>query len=186
MAEQAVLVGKEGPLAGTRVEVETEVVVGREAAALTIEDAEISRRHAALRLRGEILELEDLGSLNGTFVNGQRIEEATILKAGDIVKLGRTTLEVESVPRTSRTVLSAPAPAAGATVQQLQPAPRPPAAPPQPAPALAPAQADVGAFAPAAPKRRRGSATRRLTPTLLSFSAIAATAVALVVYFAPH
>jgi pSer/pThr/pTyr-binding forkhead associated (FHA) protein len=186
MADHAVLLATEGPLAGRRVEVDTELVVGREGAALTIDDAEISRRHAALRLKGELLELEDLGSLNGSFVNGRRIEQVTILEAGDIVKLGRTTLEVESVPQTNRTVLSAPAAAAGVTVQQPRPAPSPPAAPPQPAPSAGQAHADVGAFAPAAAKRRRASATRRLTPTLLSFGAIAATAAALVVYFAQH
>ena len=43
------LVFKEGPLAGQRVEVDTEVVVGREDAGLTIEDDQISRRHAVIR-----------------------------------------------------------------------------------------------------------------------------------------
>src|ERR1043166_4059939 len=50
-AVTTVLVIKEGPLAGRRIDVETELVIGREDAGLTIEDAEISRRHAAFRVR---------------------------------------------------------------------------------------------------------------------------------------
>src|SRR5215469_3079292 len=65
---------KEGPLAGQRVPVETELVVGRVAADVTLEDPLISRRHAAIRPVGDTLEIEDLGSLNGTWVNGVRIE----------------------------------------------------------------------------------------------------------------
>jgi pSer/pThr/pTyr-binding forkhead associated (FHA) protein len=185
MAEHAVLVVKEGPLAGRRIELEAELVLGREGAGLTIDDAEISRRHAAVRLVGDRVEVEDLGSLNGTFVNGRRIESATALGTGDVVRLGHTLFEIEPVTDAGHTVLSTPRPGARATQQQPRPA-APPSAPPAPVPVSAPPQANLGAFAPAASKRRGRTATRRLTPTLLSFAGIAATAVALVVYFAQH
>ena len=62
-----------GPLAGHRVEVTSALVLGREGADLVIEDPQVSRRHASVRPAGDGLEIEDLGSLNGTWVNGARV-----------------------------------------------------------------------------------------------------------------
>lgn len=170
------LVFKEGPLSGRRVEVDAELVVGREDAGLTIEDEEISRRHAVLRPGDGGIEIEDLGSTNGTYVNGVRIEGATRLAGGDTVKFGRSVLQVESV-RAAATVAAA-VPAAPAIS-----APRPAAAPSgaRSAPAVA-----FGAYAVPQAKRSRGIASRQLGPQLLSFAIVAATAVALVLYFAEH
>jgi predicted component of type VI protein secretion system len=171
------LVFTEGPLSGRRVEVEGELVLGREDAGLTIEDEEISRRHAIVRPGDGGLEIEDLGSTNGTYVNGSRIEGPTRLGGGDTVKLGRSMLEVEA-PRAAATVAAA--------------VPTPPAAPTPPAPTPAPAgarsapAAAFGAYAVPAVKRRRGIASRQLGPQLLSFAIVAATAAALVLYFADH
>ena len=175
------LVFKEGPLSGRRVEVDAELVLGREDAGLTIEDEEISRRHAVVRPGDGGIEIEDLGSTNGTYVNGSRIEGPTRLAGGDTVKLGRSVLEVESA-RAAATVAAPvpPAPAASA------PAPTPPPPTPAAAPAAArtaPAAA-FGAYAVPAVKRRRGIASRQLGPELLSFAIVAATAVALALYFA--
>ena len=168
------LVFKEGPLAGQRVEVDTELVVGREDAGLTIEDEEISRRHAVIRPGDGGVEIEDLGSRNGTFVNGVRIESATRLAGGDTVKLGQSVLQIESARGAATVVSAAPAPVA------------PPAAPASAGPRSAPAAA-VGTYvAPTAGNRRRGIASRQLGPQLLSFAVVAATAVALVLYFAEH
>lgn len=169
------LVVKEGPLAGRRIEVDSELVVGREDAGLTIEDEEISRRHATIRLRDGSLEIEDLGSTNGTHVNGSRISEPTRLSGGDSVKLGKTVLEVEAA-RAAATVAS-PVQAA------------PPAHAPAPAPGggrSAPLEPFGAYAAPAAGKRSRGIASRQLGPQLVSFAVVAATAVALVLYFAQH
>jgi len=68
----AAIVIKEGPLGGQRVELESELVIGREDASLTVEDPELSRRHAVIRPIEDGVEIEDLGSLNGTFVNDRR------------------------------------------------------------------------------------------------------------------
>jgi predicted component of type VI protein secretion system len=84
-----------GPSAGQTLEVEHEVVIGRENADLTISDPEISRRHALVRPIERGIEVEDLGSMNGTFVNGKRIGEAVELTVGGTVRVGNSDIEVE-------------------------------------------------------------------------------------------
>jgi class 3 adenylate cyclase len=92
-----VLVIRSGPLAGRRVEPGSELVLGRGDADLVIDDPSVSRRHAVFRLTGEALELEDLGSRNGTKVNGEQITAARTLRPGDSVELGGTVIAIESL-----------------------------------------------------------------------------------------
>ena len=56
----------------------------------------ISRRHAALRVADHVVELIDLGSSNGTFVNGQRLNphQPQVLRSGDEIGLGRMQLRI--------------------------------------------------------------------------------------------
>ena len=178
------LVFKEGPLAGRRVEVDTELVVGREDAGLTIEDEQISRRHAVIRSGDGGVEIEDLGSTNGTYVNGMRIQTTTRLAGGDTVKFGQSVIQFESA-RGAATVVSAASPAAVPPAAAPQAA-APPAAPASAGPRSAPAAAFGTYVAPTAGKRRRGIASRQLGPQLVSFAVVVATAVALVLYFAEH
>jgi class 3 adenylate cyclase len=89
------LLVKEGPHAGRRLEVESALVVGRGNADLVVDDPQISRRHALIRAVDDTLEIEDLDSLNGTFVNGTRIVEPARLAPGDLVRIGETTIEVQ-------------------------------------------------------------------------------------------
>ncbi|HEY7795271.1 MAG TPA: DHA2 family efflux MFS transporter permease subunit [Gaiellaceae bacterium] len=106
-AGEPALVAREGPLAGARLAVETELTLGREGTDVVLEDAEVSRRHALLRRTADGLELSDLGSVNGTYVNGQRIHEPTPLAEGDVVTLGRSAFHAEippPVPRAAPTV----------------------------------------------------------------------------------
>jgi predicted component of type VI protein secretion system len=93
--EPPVLVGVEGPVAGERFPVEGELLLGREAADITVEDPELSRRHAIVRPVDGGLEVTDEGSANGTFVNGNRIHEPTRLADGDRLKVGRSILAAE-------------------------------------------------------------------------------------------
>ncbi|MGZ4306481.1 MAG: FHA domain-containing protein, partial [Solirubrobacteraceae bacterium] len=86
-----------GPLAGQTIDVEDEVVIGREDTDLTIDDVELSRRHAVVRPHASRLQVEDLGSTNGTYVDGTRIEEPTILGGGAEIRIGTTKLVVEGV-----------------------------------------------------------------------------------------
>jgi class 3 adenylate cyclase len=71
------------------------MTLGRGEADVVIEDPEISRRHALVRAGSDFFEIEDLDSLNGTWVNGLRIEETVRLKSGDVIRLGTSLLEVE-------------------------------------------------------------------------------------------
>lgn len=93
-----------GPRAGQSVGVTGELVIGRQNADLTIDDAQVSRRHVAVRLEGGQLEVEDLGSANGTFVNGSRIEGPVKVGGGAKIRVGRTEFEVRGVlpPRGER------------------------------------------------------------------------------------
>jgi pSer/pThr/pTyr-binding forkhead associated (FHA) protein len=86
-----------GPLAGKTIDVTGEVVIGRENASLEIDDPEVSRQHAAVRRRVGALEVEDLGSSNGTFVDGERIAGPTRIGEGALIRLGSTEIAVEDV-----------------------------------------------------------------------------------------
>ena len=96
---------KEGPLTGQRLEVEPALVLGRGNADVVIEDPQISRRHALIRAVDGVFEIEDLDSLNGTWVNGSRITSTVRLEPGDVVRLGATVLAVEG----QRVPVAAPA-----------------------------------------------------------------------------
>jgi serine/threonine protein kinase len=55
---------------------------------LRLSDARVSRRHAAINRRNGSFLLEDLNSSNGTYLNGEKIGQPCVLKAGDIVRVG--------------------------------------------------------------------------------------------------
>jgi hypothetical protein len=179
-----------GPLAGRRVDLGGQLVIGRdEGADVVVADPELSRRHAAVRPSGDAVEVEDLGSLNGTWLNGERIQAPVLLTPGDVVHLGTSEFELATVPASAReTIAAAPPPApAPAPAPPRAPAPVPvPVPAPVPAPLPAPAAGPVAAMPAfvAPPAGGHGIATRRLTPTVLAFAVVVATAVALVIYFA--
>jgi ABC-type multidrug transport system ATPase subunit/pSer/pThr/pTyr-binding forkhead associated (FHA) protein len=85
------LIIKEGPFAGKTYPLEgTEIIVGRDpGATIQIDSPGVSRRHVRLTLQNTQFLLEDLGSSNGTFVNGEQLVQPRILKNGDVVGLGR-------------------------------------------------------------------------------------------------
>ncbi len=128
MAAEAgeVLVVTAGAALGRRLAPGDELVIGRAVSGdgRLSDDVELSRRHARIaRDAGGELSIEDLGSANGTFVNGERVRGRQVLTVGDSVRVGSTTLELAAVGR-------APAPPA---------APAPPVPAPPPAPASGPA-----------------------------------------------
>lgn len=66
-----------------------EVVLGRDPSAdVMLDSAQVSRRHAALRALGERYTLHDLGSSNGTRVNGVDLRDSVLLQDGDAIELG--------------------------------------------------------------------------------------------------
>jgi hypothetical protein len=83
--------------AGTVVLLDDDVVVGRNAGcdAVIADDATVSAQHARVYHRGDDLYVEDLGSTNGTFVNGQRLVAERLLRVGDVVAIGATELRFE-------------------------------------------------------------------------------------------
>jgi pSer/pThr/pTyr-binding forkhead associated (FHA) protein len=71
------------------------VVIGRSSDCdVHLDDANVSRRHAEVRRIGDGYSLVDLGSTNGTEVNGQRIQE-TALMNGDVISVGTTRITFE-------------------------------------------------------------------------------------------
>src|SRR3954467_10014298 len=75
------------------------VIGRREDCDLRIPLGEVSRKHCRLVRDGDTLKLEDLGSSNGTFLNGQRVQEA-LLSPGDTIQVGPVVfvLQIDGVP----------------------------------------------------------------------------------------
>lgn len=82
---------------GDTIEVAAPTVVGRDAASgIRLEHDEFaSARHARIEPRPNGAWVDDLGSTNGTFVNGTKLERAQLAKTGDVIKIGATELEVQ-------------------------------------------------------------------------------------------
>jgi len=81
---------RSGPNPGMTFPLEQEeVLLGRDLANdIAIGDPEVSRRHARFFMQDENLYVEDLGSTNGTFLNGERISSPKQLRIGDVITLG--------------------------------------------------------------------------------------------------
>lgn len=69
-----------------------EMHIGRESVGFPLDDAYASREHAAVSTHGQEIVISDNGSLNGTFVNSQRIYSATTLRDGDIIRIGSSAI----------------------------------------------------------------------------------------------
>ena len=129
------LVIHEGARAGSELPVDGELILGREqgSADFVIDDPGVSRRHARVVADNGGVIVEDLGSSNGTYVNGERIAGPVELGAGDEVQVGATILGVEG--GTAATALMPP----GAPPTSQHPGPPAYAEPRQPSPGRRPA-----------------------------------------------
>jgi len=89
-AGSALLVVQRGPSAGSRFLLDTEVVAaGRHPdSEIFLDDVTVSRRHAEFRRTSDGYRVADVGSLNGTYVNRDRIDEV-VLQGGDEVQIGK-------------------------------------------------------------------------------------------------
>ena len=87
---RGVLIVKRGPNAGSKFFLDADAVkVGRHPDSdIFLDDITVSRRHAEIRRRGGGFSLHDVGSLNGTYVNRERVEEAE-LRSGDEIQIGK-------------------------------------------------------------------------------------------------
>jgi predicted component of type VI protein secretion system len=184
-----------GPLAGEQIAVERVLTIGRHGADVVIDDPELSRRHLEVRPSGDMLIVEDLGSTNGTLVDGRPIDGPTRLGDGARLKLGSSIIEVEILAaQVQATRLSQQPDAFDATrvsggsppaTEPGQTIPAPPSVRSQPdAPAAVPGPEQLGAFNPPTPRRAGGLASRSWIPVVLSFGSAIFTAIALVIYFA--
>lgn len=91
---QAYLIVLSGPEVGKMFRLDdSEMILGRaQSNALRINDVGVSRRHARLVSDGPGVFLEDMGSANGTFLNGDRLKQRLQLRDGDKITLGSTTI----------------------------------------------------------------------------------------------
>lgn len=87
--EIPMLVAQAGPLQGQHIALEHPLVFGRDAGCdILIADRQISRYHARITPTPEGIILEDLGSKNGTHINGAQISGPVVLQDGDVVQIG--------------------------------------------------------------------------------------------------
>jgi predicted component of type VI protein secretion system len=133
------LIVRTGPNPGVVIDLTKEVsMMGRDVTNdVVLGDAEVSRQHARITRTPAGYVLEDLGSTNGTFVNGDRLAAPRVLNAGDLLGLGEiVTLTFDSTsPESAATMMGAPVskPTAAPPVRAAAPAaPRPAAAAPAP------------------------------------------------------
>jgi len=83
----------QGPDKGRIFELqEGENIIGRQSRTVEISDRTVSRRHSRLSIANGQSTLEDLGSANGTYLNGVRINKPTAVKGGDQIRCGSTLL----------------------------------------------------------------------------------------------
>jgi pSer/pThr/pTyr-binding forkhead associated (FHA) protein len=145
-----------GNATGTVLLVEKDLVIGRQVQGpgCLAGDEEISRSHARIsREPGGHCAVEDLGSTNGTYVNGLRVRSPQTLSEGDTIEVGATTLVVQETPRIASGEPPAAQPAAGQpTVVPGRVAAQPDHEPATPVPAAPePATPEPTALEPATP-----------------------------------
>ena len=140
----------EGDDAGRQTPLEGPIEIGRESSiGLPIDDEQASRRHTRVTAEGDHALVEDLGSTNGTYLNGQPIEGQRTLRPGDRLRVGLTIFELRTaadVQRQPSAVIPVPQ-VTKLSTDVLQPVPERELMP-EPV-AEAPAQAEAGA--PSAP-----------------------------------
>ncbi|HYZ29564.1 MAG TPA: FHA domain-containing protein [Thermoleophilaceae bacterium] len=92
------LIVVEGPDQGRSFALSAESVIGRDpTAAIHLTDKEVSRRHAIVTVGEGRATVEDLGSFNGTHIDGTEITAETPLKVGDRISLGQSVLELREI-----------------------------------------------------------------------------------------
>jgi predicted component of type VI protein secretion system len=170
------LVMRTGPNPGATYALEaSQTTIGRDGSnSISINDAEISRHHARMTMQGGKIVLEDLGSTNGTSVNGNRIAGPHVLKPGEMVGFGEDIVfvfEVESFDPDATVLSSAAHP-----YSQPQPAAAPrqqPVAPPmQPPPQAYAGQVPADPIPMTPPPASASPGGRKALPIVLAVSAL--------------
>jgi tetratricopeptide (TPR) repeat protein len=162
------LVCTSGPKAGEEFLLnEEEYVIGRSTDnPICIPDSSVSRRHVQVRKLGAGWVVSDLGSGNGTLLNGEPLADETVLKDGDVITMGDSELQFSPGsgfnPEATMMMPAGGVARADATMMIQMPTARParPAASEGGAPAR-PARPERGGAAPARPERGGGAAPAR-------------------------
>ena len=92
------LVARSGPPAGRRIALRDGVLGRGAGAAVRVDDATVSRRHARVRVDGARVLVEDLGSRNGLFVGAERVRALRELRPGEELRAGRAVLALGLAP----------------------------------------------------------------------------------------
>lgn len=104
MVTLAMLWVKDGRKRGKVYPIKHGTVIGRKGD-LFLDDPKVSSMHAKFKLEGDDIVIWDMGSFNGTIVNGKKIRGATVLEENDLVKIGDTVFVVKLLnPRNKRKV----------------------------------------------------------------------------------
>ena len=167
-----------------------EIILGRDLANdIPISDPEISRRHVRFIMQGENFLIEDLGSTNGTFLNGQRISSPQQLRVGDVITLGEDIVlafEQEGFDPDATVVKSQADLTARAVPQAMPPAPsyqRQPAPMPQQVSQSVPMPGAYPEQAVRAQKKKKGLPTWLIV--LIVAIVVVACVIAVTLYFMP-
>ncbi len=112
------LVVRQGTQAGMSFPIlGNQAVIGREEGVdIVLQDPESSRRHTRISWQMGQFVIEDLGSTNGTFVNGVQITSPQILNPGDSIGIGQTVLVFQAVGGQATEMLQSPLPQAAPPV----------------------------------------------------------------------
>ena len=141
---------EQSPSQGAEHAVDQGTTIGREGCDITLGDPDVSRRHAEIQVSNGDIQISDLGSTNGTFVNGERIDQPRTLRDGDEVRIGAVVWRLRAPAGATRlaATMDAPEPAAATPSQATTVRP---AAAPAPEPEEQPTAAQPAASEPAAP-----------------------------------
>ena len=152
------LIIRTGPNEGMAFDLTKEsAMLGRDVSNdIVLADTEVSRQHARITKTPGGYVYEDLGSTNGSFINGERLLAPRVLKSGDLLGLGENvTLTFDAIaPEAAATVIGGKEAQPAAQPQAAQPQPAPPKPAPKPK-ALAPAAAAAAAPSAARPSTGR-------------------------------
>jgi hypothetical protein len=89
VSPQLVVVAAKGYEPGTSWDIGTGAMMGRsDGAEIRVEDPFASSAHARIFSRGDFMHVEDMGSTNGTYLNGRQLRAVERLKIGDVIRIG--------------------------------------------------------------------------------------------------
>ena len=128
MTSGSQLVMREGPQPGQTFILDRDsLVVGRDPSSdIVISDPQVSRQHARIRYQGGLTVIEDMGSTNGTFVNGMQLTSPHTLTNGDMISLGDAVTLTYHAEEIATTEPLGGRPTALATPPSYEPPPAPP------------------------------------------------------------